>query len=71
MSANSRAKNIEKHQCNICKIIFDDIDTLNAHNRMEHGDLPDSGPYAKPSQDTAIDAVFKMRDNIVDIITEE
>ena len=46
MSASaSISKNIEQHRCNICKITFDTIETLNAHNRMEHGDLPDSGPY--------------------------
>jgi hypothetical protein len=39
MSASaSTSKNIEQHRCNICKIIFDDIDTLNAHNRMEHSE---------------------------------
>jgi hypothetical protein len=37
-SSASTSKNIEQHRRNICKIIFDDIDTLNAHNRMEHGE---------------------------------
>jgi hypothetical protein len=34
----SISKNTEQRRCNICKIIFDDIDTLNAHNRMEHSE---------------------------------
>ena len=39
MSASvSTSKNIKQHRCNICKIVFDDIDTLNAHNRMEHSE---------------------------------
>jgi hypothetical protein len=33
-----RLQKIEQHRCNICKIIFDDIDTLYAHNRMEHSE---------------------------------
>jgi hypothetical protein len=42
---------------------------------MEHGDLPDSGPYEsqpKPqtSQDIAMEAIFKMR-NIINIITKK
>jgi hypothetical protein len=34
----STSKNIEQHRCNICKIFFGDIDTLNAHIRMEHSE---------------------------------
>jgi hypothetical protein len=34
--ARSTSKNVKQHRCNICNIIFDSIETLNAHNRMEH-----------------------------------
>jgi hypothetical protein len=37
-SANSTSKNVKQHRCNICKITFDTIETLNAHNRMEHSE---------------------------------
>jgi hypothetical protein len=40
MSAPARStfKNVKQHRCNICNIIFDSIETLNAHNRMEHSE---------------------------------
>jgi hypothetical protein len=31
-------KNLKKLQCHICNIFFDSIETLNAHNRMEHSE---------------------------------
>jgi hypothetical protein len=34
----STSANVKQHRCNICKITFDTIETLNAHNRMEHGE---------------------------------
>jgi hypothetical protein len=37
-SANSTSKNVKQHRCNICKITFDTVETLNAHNRMEHSE---------------------------------
>ncbi len=37
-SAPSSSKNVKQHRCNICNIIFDSIETLNAHNRMEHSE---------------------------------
>ena len=37
-SAPSTSKNIKQQRCNICNIIFDSIETLNAHNRMEHSE---------------------------------
>jgi len=40
MSASaSTSKNIEQYWSNICNIIFDDIDTLNAHNGMEYSEI--------------------------------
>ena len=40
MSAPARftSKNVKQRRCNICNIIFDSIETLNAHNRMEHSE---------------------------------
>jgi len=29
---------VRQDRCNICNIIFDNIETLNAHNRMEHSE---------------------------------
>jgi hypothetical protein len=37
-SAPSTSKNLKQLRCNICNIIFDSIETLNAHNRMEHSE---------------------------------
>jgi hypothetical protein len=37
-SASSSSKNVKQHRCNICNIIFDNVETLNAHNRMEHSE---------------------------------
>jgi hypothetical protein len=37
-STPSTSANVKQHRCNICKIFFDNIDTLNAHNRMEHSE---------------------------------
>ena len=37
-SGPSTSTNVKQHRCNICKIIFDNIDMLNAHNRMEHSE---------------------------------
>jgi uncharacterized Zn-finger protein len=37
-SAPSSSKNVKQHRCNICGIIFDSFETLNAHNRMEHSE---------------------------------
>ena len=37
-SAPSTSKNVKQHRCNTCNIIFDSVDTLNAHNRMEHSE---------------------------------
>jgi len=34
----SSSKNLKQHRCNVCNIIFDSIETLNAHNRMEHSE---------------------------------
>jgi len=36
--ASSSSKNVRQYRCNICNIIFDNIETLNAHNRMEHSE---------------------------------
>ena len=36
-SAPSTSKNVKQHRCNICNI-FDSIEILNAHNRMEHSE---------------------------------
>ena len=36
VSAPSTSKNVKQHRCNIFNMIFDSIETLNAHNRMEH-----------------------------------
>jgi hypothetical protein len=40
MSASSptTSKNIKQHRCSIYNIIFDSIETLNAHNRMEQSE---------------------------------
>jgi len=40
MSASAQAPSTSKkqHRCNICNIVFDSIETLNAHNKMEHGE---------------------------------
>jgi hypothetical protein len=32
----STSKKAKLQRCNICNIIFDSIETLNAHNKMEH-----------------------------------
>jgi hypothetical protein len=37
-SAASSSKNVKQHRCNICNLIFDSIETLDAHNRMEHSE---------------------------------
>jgi hypothetical protein len=37
-SPTSTSSAVKQHRCNICKIIFDNIDTLNTHNRMEHSE---------------------------------
>jgi hypothetical protein len=37
-SAPSTSKKIKQHSYNICNIIFDSIETQNAHNRMEHSE---------------------------------
>ncbi len=37
-SAPSSSKKLKQHRCNICNIIFDSIETLTAHNRMEHSE---------------------------------
>jgi len=37
-SAPSTSKNVKQHRCGICNIIFDSIETLNAHNRMDHSE---------------------------------
>ena len=34
----STSKNVRQHLRNICNIIFDSIETLNAHDRMEHSE---------------------------------
>ena len=38
VSAPSTSKNVKQHRCNICNMIFHSIETLNAHNRMEHSE---------------------------------
>jgi hypothetical protein len=37
-SASSSSKNAKQHRCNTCNIIFDSIETLNAHDRMGHSE---------------------------------
>ena len=37
-SSASTSENLKQHRCNICNIIFDSIETLNAHDRMEHSE---------------------------------
>jgi hypothetical protein len=37
-SVPSTSKNVKQHRCSICNIIFDTIETLVAHNRMEHSE---------------------------------
>jgi len=37
-SGPSTSANVKQHRCNICKITFDTIETLDAHNRMEHSE---------------------------------
>ena len=37
-SSPSTSKNVKQHRCNICNIIFDSIEILNAHTRMEHSE---------------------------------
>ena len=41
-SAPLTSKNVKQHRCNICNTIFDSIETLNAHNRMEHSEAKHS-----------------------------
>jgi len=41
-SAPSTSKNVKQNRCNICNIVFDSIETLNAHNRMEHSEARNS-----------------------------
>jgi ribosomal protein L34E len=38
VSAPSTSKNVKQHRCNICNMILDSIETLDAHNRMEHSE---------------------------------
>ena len=44
----STSKNVKQHRCNICNMIFDSIDTLNAHNRMEHREAKNSPGGVRP-----------------------
>jgi hypothetical protein len=37
-SAPSTSENVKHHRCSICNILYDNIETLNAHNRMEHSE---------------------------------
>jgi Zinc-finger of C2H2 type len=37
-SSTTTSKNVKQLRCNICNIIFNSIETLNAHNRMEHSE---------------------------------
>jgi hypothetical protein len=37
-STPSASKNVKQLRCSICNIIFDSIETLDAHNRMEHSE---------------------------------
>ncbi len=37
-SAPTTSKNVKQLRCNICNKIFDSIETLNAHDRMEHSE---------------------------------
>ena len=34
----STSKKVKLQRCNICNIIFDSIETLDAHNKMEHSE---------------------------------
>ena len=36
-ATSSNIKSPKSHRCNLCGRIFDSIDTLNAHQKMEHG----------------------------------
>jgi hypothetical protein len=44
----STSKNVKQHRCNICNMIFGSIDTLNAHNRMEHREARHSPAGVRP-----------------------
>ncbi len=39
---SSTSKNLKQHRCKICNIIFDSVETLNAHTKMEHSEASHS-----------------------------
>jgi len=37
-SASAPSTSKKQHLCNICNIVFDSVETLSAHNKMEHSE---------------------------------
>jgi hypothetical protein len=43
-SSNSNSSSPKQYQCTICGKVFDNIETLNSHKRMEHSESGSQPP---------------------------